>query len=114
MDHRDAVLANYSLQRRAYSVNQSRLGIFSTELSVDVPNQMGEHFRVCVRAKVRVTVLNQLLLERLVIFDHAVVNERDLSAGIKMRVRIFIVYLPVGRPTRVTDPEQSWRRVFGN
>src|SRR5438132_982943 len=66
---------------------------------------MRQNFSVGIRAKVGITVLDQLLLERLVILDHAIVNERDLAAGIEMRMRVFVVYFAVRSPTRVADAD---------
>ena len=48
---------------------------------------MRENFSVGVGTKVGVVVLNQLFFERLIIFNHAIVNERDLAGGVEMRMR---------------------------
>ena len=45
----------------------------------------------------------QPLLELLVVFDHAVVDERDLARLIEMRVRVLVGRRAVGRPSGVTD-----------
>src|ERR1700730_6205659 len=103
VNDRDSVSADDLLQGRAHRVHEARLGIFPIKLPVNTANEMGENFRVRVRVKIVVAVLDQLLLESLVILDHAVVNERDFAAGIEMRMRIFIVHLSVRRPASVTD-----------
>src|ERR1041385_6578989 len=73
---------------------------------------MGEYFGVSLRAEIIVPVTIQLLFERLIIFDHPVMNERDFSAGIEMRVGIFVVHFAVGRPPGVTDAKRARCRFF--
>ncbi len=72
---------------------------------------MGENFRIGLRAKIRVAVLNQLFLERLIIFNHAIVDEGELAAGIEMRMRIFVGDLAVRGPASVTDSKRTRRRL---
>src|SRR5260370_452898 len=74
MNNRDSVSADDLLQGRAHGVDEARLGIFPIELPVNTADEMSENFRVCVGLKICVAVLNQLLLESLVILNHAVVN----------------------------------------
>ncbi len=64
---------------------------------------MRQHFSVGVRPKIRITVLDQLLLEHLVIFDYAVVNQGDLAGGVEMRVGVLVVDLSVRCPAGVAD-----------
>src|SRR6266404_1311526 len=112
VNDRDSVSADDLLQGRAHGVHEARLGIFPIELPVNAANEMGENFRVCVRVKIVVAVLDQLLLESLVILDHAVMNERDFAAGIEMRMRIFIVHLSVRRPASLTGAGGTSRGFF--
>ncbi len=70
---------------------------------------MGENFRVRFRFEIVVAVLDELIFQRLVIFDHAIVHERDLAAGVEMRMRILIVDLAVRGPTSVADSELTRR-----
>src|SRR3954465_11852171 len=81
---------------------------------MNVADQMREHFGVGIRAKVCVAVLNELFLERLIIFDYAVVHERDLARGVEMRMRVVIRDFAVSRPTRVTDSVMSGSGLLRN
>src|ERR1700730_7620631 len=72
VNERDSVRADDLLQGRTHGVDEARLGIFPIKLPVNTANEMGENFRVRVRVKIVVAVLDQLLLESLVILDHAV------------------------------------------
>src|SRR3954447_7512474 len=71
---------------------------------------MGEDLGVGFGTKGIVTVLNELLLERVVVFDDAVMNERNLAGGVVVRVRVLVIDLAVGGPPRVTDSEATARR----
>ena len=64
---------------------------------------MREHFGVGVGAKLRVAAANQLILKRLIIFDDAVVNQRQLPARVKMRMRVFVIDFAMRGPARVAD-----------
>ena len=50
---------------------------------------------------------DQLIFQRLVIFDHAVVDERQFAAGVEMRVRVFVGDFAVGGPACVTDAKRA-------
>src|SRR5262249_26172548 len=75
---------------------------------------MREHFRVGIGSKICVAVLNELFLQRLVIFDDPVVNERDFAGSVKMRMCVLVVYFSMRRPTGVTDSIRSGRRFLRN
>src|SRR3954469_17505456 len=75
---------------------------------------MREHFGVGIRAKICVAVLNELFLERLIIFDYAIVHERDLARGVEMRMCVVIRDFAVSRPTRVTDSVMSGSGLLRN
>jgi len=64
---------------------------------------MSENFRVSFSRIIVVAVLDQLLLERVIIFDHAIVDESDLAARIEMGMRIFVVHLAMRGPAGVAD-----------
>src|ERR1700736_798468 len=57
-----------------------------------------------------ITVAHQLIFDRLVIFDYAIMNECDFSAGVKMWMRIFVGDLAVRSPSSVADPKVPSRR----
>ena len=64
---------------------------------------MREHFGVGFGAKVRVAAANELIFERLIIFDHAIVDQRQLAARVKMRMRVFVIHFAMRGPARVAD-----------
>ncbi len=71
---------------------------------------MREHFGVRFRAKIRIAAADQIVFKRLIIFDHPVMHERELAAGIEVRVRVFVGHLAVRGPARVTDTERARNR----
>src|SRR5437764_344225 len=75
---------------------------------------MRQNFRVGIGAKLCVAILDELFFEGLIIFNHAVVDERDLATGVEMRVGVFISDFSVRRPARVTYAKGSGRRFFRN
>src|ERR1041385_4244903 len=64
---------------------------------------MREDFRVGVGLKVVVAILDELFLERLIVFNYPVVNQRDLASGIKMRVGIVVSNFSMGCPAGVAN-----------
>ena len=40
--------------------------------------------------KACVAVLDELIFQRMVVFDHAIVNERDFAAGVEVRMGILV------------------------
>src|SRR4029077_621201 len=68
---------------------------------------MRQDFGVRGRTKISVAILDKLLLERLIIFNHASVNERESTARIEMRVGIFVGHFAVCRPARVANSERT-------
>src|SRR4029077_10037000 len=68
---------------------------------------MRQDFGVRGRTKIGVAILDKLLLERLIIFNHAIVNERESAARIDMWVRIFVGHFAVCRPARVANSERT-------
>ena len=75
---------------------------------------MRQHFCVGIGAKVCVAVLDELFFERLIIFNHAVVDESDLAGGVEMRMSVLVVDFSVRRPASVTDSIGSGGRFLGN
>src|SRR2546426_6503471 len=67
---------------------------------------MGEDLGVGLRGE-RVALREEAFLKLLVVFDHAVMYERDLARLIEMRVRVFIGCGAVRGPTRVTDADAA-------
>ena len=61
-------------------------------------------------AKLRVAVADELVFERLVIFDYAVVDEGEAARRVEMRVRVLIGRFPVRGPAGVADAEGAGRR----
>ena len=54
---------------------------------------------------------DKLIFERLVIFNHAVVDERQFAAGVEVRVRVLVGDFAVRGPASVTDAEACRRPV---
>ncbi len=61
-----------------------------------------------------VAFLLQLLLEREIVFDDAVVHHDDIALAIAVRVRILFGGTPVGCPARVADAEGAIDRVHAD
>ncbi len=53
----------------------------------------------------------KLIAQGVVVFDHAVVHHRELSAFVEMRMRIVIRHAPVRGPARVTDADAAFDRL---
>ncbi len=73
---------------------------------------MREDFGVGFGRKIAIAVPNQLIFQRLVILDHAVVHERQFPGRVEMRMGVLIGRLSVSGPARVADAESSGRRLF--
>ena len=112
MHHRDSICADHLPKRRANSIKKP--GFFSGSVNcagarviVEFSNEMREHFGIRFRAKARVAVANEVIFERLVIFDHPIMDQRQFAAGVEVRMRVLIVHLAVRGPARVADPERT-------
>src|SRR6266576_977676 len=64
---------------------------------------MRQYFSIGVGSELVAAFALELFAERRVIFNHAVVHQRDFSALIEMRMRIFVGHLSVGGPASVAD-----------
>ena len=73
---------------------------------------MREDFGVGFGRKIAITVPNQLIFQRLVILDHAVVHECQLPSRVEVRVGVLIGRLSMCGPARVADAESSGRRLL--
>src|SRR3989454_2540373 len=71
---------------------------------------MRENLRISFRAKFRIAVADQILFKQLIIFDHAVMHQRELAAGVKVRVRVFVGDFAVRSPACVTDTKAARKR----
>jgi hypothetical protein len=108
MHQRDAVRADYLPKCRANSIEKpgllsGRVHRAGARILIEFPDQMREHFGVRIGAKIRVAASNQLILKRLIIFDDAIVNQRQLPARVKMRMRVFVIHFAMRRPARMAD-----------
>ena len=73
---------------------------------------MGEHFGVGFGSEMMCRLrVGAAVLERLVIFDHAVVDERELAALVEMRMGILIGRFAVRGPAGVADAVGAGRRI---
>ncbi len=112
MDEGDAIRADHLLKRGANGGEEPCFFLRSIHCTrarfvVEFPDQMGEHFSIRFRAKIAIAILNQLFLERLIIFDHPVMHERKLAAGVEVRVCILVSHFAVRSPARVTDTKAA-------
>src|SRR6266705_4428069 len=110
MDESDAICADYLLKCRANGGDKPRFFLGGVRCArarfvVEFPDQMGEHFGVSFRAKIGIAILNQLFLERLIIFDHSVMHKRKFPARVELRMRIVISHFPMRGPASMTDTE---------
>jgi hypothetical protein len=115
MEQRNAIGPDHPLKRSANGSKKSRFFLMNiyrtgTGFVVEFPNQMREHFGVSLRAKFGVATADKILFERLIIFDHAVVHQREFTAGVEVRVRVFIGHFAVRGPAGVTDPKRTRKR----
>ena len=116
MDERDAVSADHLLQRRPHGRHQATLRIDRRRAAIaaggikKLANQMRQHFGVRLGNELVLAVAEKVLLQRLVIFDHPVVHQRELAALVEMRMRVLIRRLPVRGPASVADSVGAGRR----
>lgn len=73
---------------------------------------MREDFGVGFGRKIAITIPNQLIFQRLVIFDHSVVHECQLPSRVEVRVGVLIGGFSVSGPAGVADAESSGRRLL--
>jgi len=73
---------------------------------------MSEDFGVGFGSKITITVPNQLIFQRLVIFDHSVVHECQFPSRVEMRMGVLVRWLSMRRPPSVAYTESSVRRFF--
>ena len=111
MKERNPVRADHLVERRARRVDEAGFGVLPVRLVVNTADEMREHLRIRLRDKGVSVFANQLIANRGVVFDHAVVDECEFAALIEMRMRVVIRDLAVRRPARVTDPVVAARRL---
>src|ERR1700730_17649323 len=75
---------------------------------------MRQHFSIRVGSEFVAAFTLELLAQRRVIFDHAVVHQRDFSALVEMRMCIFVGYLSMGSPASVADAVLPQGRFLGH
>ena len=114
MHESDAVGPDNLLQGGPRRVNETRFGVVAVELVVNVADEMGQDLGVRLGIETIIAVLDELLFQRMVILDHAIVNECDLAGGVEVWMRVLVVDLAVSGPARVTDSVATARRVFGH
>src|SRR5205807_1797360 len=75
---------------------------------------MRQHLSIGVGGELVAAFALQLVAQRRIIFDHAVVHQRDFSALVKMRMRIFVGHFAMSSPACVTDAVLSRGRFLGH
>src|SRR5205085_7622133 len=75
---------------------------------------MRQHFGISIGSEPMAAFALQLLAQRRVVFDHAVVHQSDFAALVEMWMRIFVGYFSMGGPASVADPVLPRGRFFGH
>src|SRR6476661_1541795 len=75
---------------------------------------MRQHFSIGVGSELVTAFALQLFAQRRIIFDHAVVHQRDFSTLVKMRMRIFVGHFSMSSPARVADAVLPAGRFLGH
>src|SRR4029077_16826620 len=75
---------------------------------------MRQHFSIGVGSELVTAFALQLFAQRRIIFDHAVMHQRDFSALVKMRMRIFVGHFSMSSPARVADAVLPRGRFLGH
>ena len=73
---------------------------------------MGEDFGIGFGRKLMIAVRDELLFQRLVVLDNAVMHQRDFAASVEMWVGVFIGNLAVRSPASVADSVVTTGRLF--
>ena len=112
----DAVRAVDLVQRRLNGPLEQRLlrlpvrrGPLGLELVVQVPDQHRQHLGVGLAVEL-VPLACQKLLQRGVVLDNAVVDERDAARVVQVRVGVLLRRRAVGGPARVRDAHARVRQ----
>src|SRR5437588_7426193 len=71
---------------------------------------MGENFGIGLGGEIAIAVTDQLIFQRLVILDHAIVHEREFSRGVEVWMRVLVSRLSMSRPAGVADAISAGRR----
>ena len=98
--HADRIRPGDFRQRRPHGVFQASGGC---EMRLD---QMHQHFGIRIAGE-HMPGVHQPLLESDIVFNNAVVDQRDASGAVEMRVGIDIVRTSVGRPARVGNDRSA-------
>src|SRR5207237_8404600 len=86
-------------------------GLLLVAVRVQVPDQHGQHFGVSLAGE-RVPLLGEELLQRRVIFDDAVVNQRDAAGVVGVRVGVDLGRRAVGGPAGVGHADVGVRQAL--
>ncbi len=102
-DHGQPVGADDFAERGANGLRKP-VFFFAAPLVVIIANQMREHFRVGVGFE-SVPGGEQFILQQVVVFDDAVVDDGDFAGLVQLRMRIFVRRDSMSGPARVADAE---------
>ena len=108
MNQSDAVRADDLPKSRANGVEKpgllsGRVHRAGARIVIKLADQMRENFGVGLGAKFRIAASDQLIFQRLIIFDDAVVNQRQFPARVEMRMRVLVVRFAMRGPARMAD-----------
>src|SRR2546423_459231 len=73
---------------------------------------MGQHLSICIGREIPIAVADELIFERLIILDDAVVNQSQPARRVEVRMRVSVGWFAVRGPARVADTEGPSRRPF--
>ena len=102
MHEDDAVGAHDHLQRPPQRLDKPPRTRVAPERVVVLAHEMREHLRIRLRLE-GVPFLHELILQHVVVFDHAIVAEEERAALVAVRMRILIGDAAVRCPARVRD-----------
>ena len=109
VDEHDAVSADHLFQRRAQRLQQPALGRLASRGIVELPDEMRQHLRVGLRMK-DMAFADELVFQRRVVFDDAIMAEKQLSALIRVRMRVGVGHSAMRGPARVGNARRPGGR----
>ncbi len=106
VQHDNAIGADHLFERRPERLDEPPLGVLTGGVVVMFADQMGKHLGIGLGLE-NMAFPEEFLAQDGVIFDHAIVNERQFIALIKVRVRVVVGHFPVGGPAGVGNPDMA-------
>ncbi len=110
VNQRNAIGPDYLPKRRPHGRQEPRFSFrhfcgAGARVGVKFADEVRQHFGIRFGAKIGVAVAHQLVFQRLVIFDHTVMHQRQLAARVEVRMGILIRHFAMRGPARVAHPK---------